>query len=111
MPQNNALPLWSVPIAETNGQVSQSWYQFFAGLTAQSAAIVPVTPSGSPFTYTASTKGTLSVSGGTVSNVSLSRARVTGVNVGFTSGLVPMSQGDIVRVTYSAPPTINFIPS
>lgn len=111
MPQHNALPLWSVPIAGQSGQVNQSWYEFFAGLTAKPAAITPVTLSGSPFSFTASTKGTLAVSGGTVSNVSLSRARVTGVNVGFTSGLVPMSQGDVVRVTYSAPPTINFIPS
>jgi hypothetical protein len=111
MPQQNACPNWTVPLVEDDQRASQAWFNFFSRLTAKPPPIVAIVSATSPFTFTASQNGTVSISGGTVSSITLGRARVTGVNVGFTSGLVPVSQGDTVTVTYSVAPVMNFIPS
>jgi hypothetical protein len=88
---------------------TSTWAQFFAGLIADPGAIVAVTVGASPFTYTAGDDGFLSIGGGTVSDVTLRRARVSFLTP-FTSGFVPMSKGDAVVVTYSVAPTLNFVP-
>lgn len=111
-PQNNLTPNWSTPLVDLQtGYASPSWFEFFARLTTQPPPIVGVVPTGSPFTYTASTNGQLAVSGGTVSSITLSRAKMTNIPTGVTSGIIPLSQGDSVTITYSVVPTINFIPS
>lgn len=112
MPNQNACPNWTVPLLDADGQhTNQTWFTFFSRITARPQAIAAVAPAASPFTFTASQNGMVSISGGAVSNISLGRARVTGVNVGFTSGLVPLAQGDTVTVAYSVAPMMNFIPS
>lgn len=63
----------------------------------------------SPFTYTASFTGTVAVTGGTVSAISFIR-RGTSVATGITSGLIPVSRYDQVQVTWTAAPTMTFIP-
>lgn len=109
---NQSLPNWGVALIEPEtGITTQPWFSFFAGLAAQPGPINAVKPSGSPFSYLASAKGSLAVSGGTVSSMTLARARVSGVPLGMTNGVVPLSQGDTVTITYSAAPTINFIPA
>lgn len=108
----NATPNWAVgALGEDNIHFAQAWYNFFALLTAQPGPIVSVSATASPFVYTASSNGVLAISGGTVSSISFARARVSGVDVGFTSGLVPMAQGDSVTITYSAAPALSFVPS
>jgi hypothetical protein len=110
-PQNNLTPNWTVPVVDLQtGYATPSWFEFFARLTTQPPPIVGVALTGSPFTYTASTDGNLAVSGGTVSSITLSRAAMTNVPTGVTSGIIPLSQGDSVTITYSVAPTINFIP-
>lgn len=112
MPQNNLVPNWQAPLVDLRtGLVSQSWFSFFVRLTAQPPPIVGVVLTGSPFTYTASQAGQLAISGGTVSLVTIARARMTGIGTGLTNGLVTLAQGDSVTITYSVAPTLNFIPS
>jgi hypothetical protein len=111
MAQNNGTPNWQTPVVDpSTGLASQSWFEFFARMTSQPGAIASVDHGGSPFTYTASQNGQLSVSGGTVSSITLTRARMADIPTGITSGIIPLSQGDQVTVTYSAAPTIHFIP-
>lgn len=71
--------------------------------------IQAVTPGASPYTYTAKQSGALSIQGGTVSLASLSRNGVS-VTLGLVSGLISLSSGDSVTITYVVAPTINFIP-
>lgn len=69
-----------------------------------------VTVGASPFTYIASFDGTLSVTAGTVSGISIIRQSAT-VATGMTSGLVPLRRGDQVQITYTAVPTVVFLPA
>lgn len=68
-----------------------------------------LTVGASPFTYTAPFAGTVAVTGGTVSAIAIIRQGAT-VATGLVTGLIPASRGDQVRVTYSALPTMTFIP-
>lgn len=70
----------------------------------------PVSPTGSPFAYTAPFAGHLLVTGGGVSGITLTR-QGTNVATGMTSGFVPVSRGDVVTVTYGSTPTLDFIPT
>lgn len=75
---------------------------------APGAPIVPVTVGASPYAYTVTTGGTLAISGGTVSGVTLTRS---GTTVPVAMGNVPVRNGDVVTITYSATPTVSFIPA
>ena len=72
---------------------------------AQSVAI-----GGSPFTYTAAFSGTVAITGGTVSAISLIR-QGTSVATGITAGLFPLSRLDQLQITYSVAPTMTFLPA
>lgn len=110
-PQNNLTPNWTTPIVDPQtGYANQAWFEFFARLTAQPPPITAVKPTVSPFTYVASTNGNLAASGGTVSAITITRARMT-IPTGVTGGIIPLSQGDSVTITYSVAPTIHFTPS
>ena len=69
-----------------------------------------VTLGGSPADYTANSSGSLAVSGGTVSSITLTRGLVT-VPTGVVAGLIPMEIGDVVSITYAVAPTVNFLPT
>jgi hypothetical protein len=69
-----------------------------------------VSPTGSPFTYTAPFNGQLSVTAGTVSLIQITRQAVT-VATGLTTGLIPLRRGDAAVITYSGAPTLVFLPS
>lgn len=78
---------------------------------ARAQPVKSITVGASPFTYTAPFDGTLLVTGGTVSAIALSRdGGTTFISIGLTSGLVPVSRLDQVKVTYSVLPTETFIP-
>lgn len=68
-----------------------------------------ITPSGSPFTYTAPFPGSVAITGGTVSAITLIR-QGTSVATGLTTGLILVSRYDQIQVTYSSTPTMHFIP-
>lgn len=63
----------------------------------------------SVFAYKAPFAGSVSVTGGTVSDISLTRQGVT-VDTGQISGVFQVSRYDVLNVTWSGKPTMNFIP-
>lgn len=73
------------------------------------ASFASVTVGSSPFTYSATAVGHLAIVGGTVTSVEIVRGSS---NVTLSSGppLVPMDNGDSVVITYSAAPTMTWLP-
>lgn len=71
--------------------------------------IQAVTLAASPMTYMAREPGALSIQGGTVSLVSLARGAAS-IALGLTAGLIPLTTGDRVTLTYVTAPVLNFIP-
>jgi hypothetical protein len=107
----NSLPTYETAF-EVGGRTSKTWYFFLQALW---NGIAPggensVTPTASPFVFTAPRRGFLIVQGGTVSFVSYSRDQVTFHNTGVVAGAIPASKGDLVSVTYSVAPTLTFVP-
>lgn len=76
---------------------------------ARGPCLVAGSPEPSPWTYTATSPGNLSVIGGTVSSVTLKHGSNSS-GTGQTSGLFPMEAGDSAIITYSDAPTVRFIP-
>jgi hypothetical protein len=92
-------------------QTTRSWFRWFQdqnnGLP--KGAEVAVTVGGSPFAFTATSGGYIILRGGTVSAVEVTRTVTT--LTGQTAGVFPLSQGDVLTVTYSALPAMVFVPS
>lgn len=110
--QLNRLPTYNENLTQ-GGKTSKSWYAYFAGLfTGQpTGPVSAVTVNANPFTYQASAAGTLIVSGGTTTQVQFSRDGANFYLTGVTAGMFPVSQGDILVITYSVgPPTVTFAP-
>jgi hypothetical protein len=78
--------------------------------TPRAQPVATVTLSASPFGYTAPFSGAVSVTGGTVSSITVGRQGTT-VATGQTSGIFPLSRLDVLTVTYSAAPTMVFLPT
>lgn len=74
-------------------------------ITAPSA----VTVGASPFVATAASDGVMTVTGGTVSLIEYGRQGAY-TTLGITAGLIPIKQGDTVRVTYTVSPNMVFVP-
>lgn len=74
-------------------------------------ALIPETVPASPGVITAPGNGMLVCAGGTVTALSISRDGVNSFSLGFLGGPIPVIKGDQVTVTYSAAPTVTFIPS
>ena len=72
--------------------------------------IANVAPGASPYTYTASAAGSVVITGGTVSAVQLKRGSTTITIASASPAVVPVSAGDQVITTYSAAPTMSFVP-
>lgn len=97
--------------AVVTGKGSRKTWKLIWNLQDVSTAVIAITPGASPFAYTALAEGSVTVAGGTVSAISITRG-ATVVPTGATAGIFPLSQGDIITVTYSVvPTTMNFIPS
>lgn len=52
----------------------------------------------------------MSIAGGTVSSISVSRSGQQAYATGLTNGMVDLKPGDAMTVTYSAAPTVTMIP-
>lgn len=102
------VPSTNQPISE-NGIVTTVWQRFFNALVSSPSAIASIQATQSPVAYKAAERGTLSISGGTISDVTLQRASVS-ISLGPVR-LVPVANADTVTITYSVAPTISFIPS
>jgi hypothetical protein len=110
--QLNNLPSFDQPLM--NGKINQKdWYFFLVGLyiglppQAENPVVVGV----SPYVYTNEVKGSVIVSGGTVSDISFSRDGVTFYTTGETTGMFTLNAQDRLRVTYTVVPTMTFVPT
>lgn len=103
------IPAPQFSVLTQNGFFSTPWYLFFKQFVTQPGAVQTVSLGASPASYTASGPGSVVVSGGTVSGISLKRGGVT-TALGITSGIVPVVNNDVVVMTYSVKPTVSFIP-
>jgi hypothetical protein len=96
-------------ISGSNNAIRRSQVEaLFPSFLGAGAAISGISVGASPFAYTATTGGSVAVAGGTVSGITLTRSSTT-VPVG-TQGAIFARNGDVVTVTYSVAPTMNFIP-
>jgi hypothetical protein len=80
--------------------------RFFNNLVGSAQPIVSIATTGSPFSYTASGRGFVTVTG-TVSGATLKRASTT---IDVSPSTIPVMNGDVVTLTYSVPPVVSFIP-
>lgn len=110
--QFNSLPNFNVPLAR-DGITSKDWFFFWAGSFTglAPAAELPITPGASPYTYSAQVKGSVIVSGGTVSVIAFSRDGTTFYTTGQTAGMFTLNAQDRLRVTYTVLPTMTFVPT
>lgn len=74
-----------------------------------SGPAVTVTPTGSPFTYTAPSNGAILLNGGTLSTMQYKRGSTTSL-LGLGTSQIVVAAGDQVTFSYLTPPTITFIP-
>lgn len=103
------VPNSNVPLVDSTGRITQTWQRFLGALIAPPGDIATVTVSASPTSFTASARGTVGISGGTLTSVTLTRSGVS-INLGVTR-TVPVANNDLVTVIYTAAPTIKFIPA
>jgi hypothetical protein len=105
-------PQYTEQLAE--GQHNNSkWYRYLQQneLGTPPSGEIAIAITGSPFSYQAPQKGFVILSGGTVSAVAFSRTTGIFYATGQTSGVFPMSQNDILKITFSGKPAIIFIPT
>lgn len=107
--QYRGLPTYDQPM-DANGNMATSWRRWLhdTDVGTPPAAEAVITVGASPFAYQATQKGFMIVTGGTVSNIQITR---TGTySTGQTSGVFPLSLADILTVTWSGKPTLTFVP-
>lgn len=99
----------STTATSTTGSIGCTNY-FFTPVSVLNATQVAPTVGASPWSYTAPTYGSLVIQGGTVSAVTITRSGQSAVNIGVTAGMFYVQAGDVITITYSAAPTVIFIP-
>lgn len=89
----------------------EPFVQFFQQFTQNAPNAVSISVGSSPFQYTPNEIGNAIVSGGTVSSVQLIRGSDTITIATSTANpvVVPLSVGDILKITYTVVPTIKFL--
>jgi hypothetical protein len=114
MPQSqfNLVPTYQVPLI-VGGNTTRDWYFFFTGLFRglPPENESPVTLDPSPATYSAPRKGSVIVSGGTVTLIEFTRNGTDYYDVGATSGMFAVNASDVLRITYAVVPDVTFVPS
>lgn len=107
----SVVPNSNQPLVDSSGRVLPVWQRFFGALLGQPEAIGPVSASGSPISFTAPQRGFLTLYGGTVTDVTLTRGK-TDIEIA-SHPLVPVSNGDVVTISFADndAPVVNFIPS
>ena len=104
------LPNKMAPFVDALKRIVHPWDSYLQQFTQAPPNIQSTTVGVSPFDYTAREPGNLIIIGGTVTGVSLIRGAVT-IILASTTQIIPVAINDIVRVSYSVLPTLQFIPS
>lgn len=110
--QLNNLPSFEEPFMI--GKINQKdWFFFLVGLYTglPPKAENPIVLGVSPFVFTNDVKGTVIISGGTVSDISFSRNGTTYYTTGEITGMFPLNAQDFLRITYTVLPTAVFVPT
>ena len=107
-------PTYGEPLLHPKTQnTGTSWYRWFQqielGTPPASEVSIPVGVS--PFEFAAPRQGFVIVNGGAVSIIFFSRTTGVFYNTGQVSGTFSMSQSDVLKVMYTSPPTMTFVPS
>lgn len=103
------LPRLDARLVDKFGLALPPWTTFFQQFVQAPAAGITLVVGSSPFSYSAKEPGFIAVVGGTVSAVHFIRGTI---NIDVTGQkLVPVQIKDIIKVTYSGLPTINFLPN
>jgi hypothetical protein len=84
------------------------WNSFLQQFVQAPPHVLPITLTGSPFSITPNGHGTLIIIGGTISDIILTRGTVDIDLTGQT--IIPIRINDMVTVTYSVEPTLQFLP-
>jgi hypothetical protein len=106
------VPNTNSPLVDKNGKIINPWNIWFQQFSQQAPSIQSIVVGVSPFSYKANNIGQIVVRGGTVSAIALIRgsATIPGNIIDFTGALsVLVSIGDIVKITYSVLPTVQFV--
>lgn len=97
---------------------SMGWVDWFMMVTRAlnrqvNRTVISPTVGASPWVYQANYSGDsrMTISGGTISALEISKDGVTYYPINPSTGLLQMSQGEFMRVTYSVAPSINIIPN
>lgn len=102
------LPTADAPLVDTKmGRITRAWYLPILSLF-QPAPESSIAVGGSPFSFTATSAGSLLVMGGAVSQITLKRNQV--YVTGVVSGFIPVSNGDVLVIAFTVPPTLVFFP-
>jgi hypothetical protein len=105
-------PTYTNPLTDKDGNTNKVLYRWMrdteSGLPPSSE--VMITPSASPYTYTAPSKGQVIITGGAVSALSLSRTPGVFHSLGITTGAVSVNLNDQVKVVFSSIPMMVFFP-
>ena len=103
------VPRLDAPLVDRSGLALAPWTTFFQQFVQAPSAAVSLIIGVSPFNYVAREPGQVAVIGGTVSAIALIRGTVTIDVTGVK--LIPVAIKDIVKVTYSILPVIQFLPN
>lgn len=103
------LPSQLAPLVSSAGRILRPWTQYLQQFTQAPPNFMIVTVSASPFSYKVKEPGSVTIVGGTVSAVILTRG-TSSIDLTGTK-IIPVSINDIITITYSVLPTINFIPA
>lgn len=103
--------------AEPDGTLTPEAMRFMSGFidelrqisTGGRFAAEEITPTGSPFSYTAPRRGAMTISGVLVQKVVLNR-NGSDVRLRPDVTIIPVSQGDKVTVTYIGNPVMTWLP-
>ena|ERR1700733_2346181 len=103
------LPRLDARLVDNSGLALPPWTTFFQQFVQAPSAAVSLIVGTSPFNYSAKEPGQAAVIGGVVSAIALIRGTI---NIDVTGvKLIPMAIKDILKVTYSVLPVIQFLPN
>jgi hypothetical protein len=103
------LPRLDARLVDGYGLALPPWTTFFQQFVQAPSAGIALVVGGSPFSYTVKEPGLIAVVGGIVSAVHFIRGTI---NIDVTGQkLIPVYIKDIIKVTYTGLPVINFLPA
>jgi hypothetical protein len=85
------------------------WLGFLQQMEPSKQQPVTVTIAASPAVVSNSETGDIVVSGGTVSNIELSRNGAAYISLGLTSGMFRVTFNDLLRITYTVAPAVHYL--